>query len=267
MKRFDKKSLLSCIIFIVFCFHKTTLSYQHGSGFKADVMFPVTGKLVENFGWTTSFDQGRFNEGIYLEPKIKDSLILSPSNGKVVYLNEVKNKGKTIGIKSNGFFSIVAFPYVNSGIFNKKIGDTVKKGEKIGMIQNGKVLFEIRDFKGNPYDPIRVITHKKIDSSSKNKIYAAFKDILIRHGFKEHEIRNMFLIATMESGLNPSAVNYNRNDTVDIGLFQVNSVWHRKCGVKPIELYDVDTNIRCALLVLRTQGLDAWVSWKNYSKG
>ena len=243
------------------------LNYRHGYNFQADLMFPISGNLESPFGWTTSFNQGHFNEGIYLIPKLVDSPVFSPASGKIVYLNFVKDKGKTMGIKSSGFFSVVAITNESQGDFNKKVGDFVKKGEKIGAIEKGRILFEVRDFKGNPYDPIRIITHKKIDTSSKNQIYIAFRDMLLQQGFKIPEIKNMFLIASMESSLNPSAINYNRNGTVDIGLFQINSVWHKRCGVNSTELYDVNANIKCALIVLRNQGLSAWVTWKNYLRG
>lgn len=242
------------------------LDYKHGYNFKADLMFPISGTLGANFGWSTSFNQGHFNEGIYLIPRLIDTTIYSPASGKIVYLKFVKDKGKTIGIKSHGFFSVVAITNESQGDFNKNIGDFVKKGEEIGLINKGKIIFEVRDFKGNPYDPIRIITHKKIDTTDKNKIFMAFRDMLLKHGFKKKEIRNMFLIANMESSLNPSAINYNRNGTVDIGLFQINSIWNKKCGLKSIELYDVNSNIECAHLVLRTQGLSAWVTWNNYLK-
>jgi len=240
------------------------LNYKHGYNFKADLMFPISGRLESPFGWTTSFNQGHFNEGIYLVPKLVNSPIFSPASGKIVYLNLVKDKGNTMGIKSQGFFSVVAIPNESQGAFSKKAGEVVKKGDEIGILKNGRILFEVRDFKGNPYDPIRIITHKKIDTSSKNQIYTAFRDMLLRQGFVISEIKNMFLIASMESGLNPSAINYNKNGTVDTGLFQINSVWYKRCGVNSTDLYDVQTNIKCALFVLRNQGLSAWVTWNNY---
>ena len=240
--------------------------YAHGSQFKPDIMFPISGKLVAPFGWNTSFNQGRFNEGIYLSPNSKDNSIYSPATGKIVYLKLIQDTGITLGIKSHGFFTVVALPLENKGHFTKNVGDDVKKGELIGHINHGTVLFEVRDFHGNPYDPIRIITHKKLDLTSQNQVYIAFRAILHEHGFKSNEIKPMFYIASMESGLNPSALNYNRNGTVDIGLFQINSIWQKRCHVSSVELYDVTENIRCALIVLRNQGLSAWVTWNELLK-
>jgi len=45
-------------------------------------------------------------------------------------------------------------------------------------------------------------------------------------------------IARVESGLNPSAVNRNRNGTVDLGLMQINSFWLNTLGTSSRELID-----------------------------
>jgi soluble lytic murein transglycosylase-like protein len=45
-------------------------------------------------------------------------------------------------------------------------------------------------------------------------------------------------IARVESGLNPAAINRNRNGTVDLGLMQVNSFWLKTLGTSSRELVD-----------------------------
>jgi hypothetical protein len=45
-------------------------------------------------------------------------------------------------------------------------------------------------------------------------------------------------IARVESGLNPAAVNRNRNGTVDLGLMQINSFWLNTLGTSSRELID-----------------------------
>jgi len=45
-------------------------------------------------------------------------------------------------------------------------------------------------------------------------------------------------IARVESGLNPSAINRNRNGTVDLGLMQINSFWLNTLGTSSRELID-----------------------------
>ena len=45
-------------------------------------------------------------------------------------------------------------------------------------------------------------------------------------------------IARVESGLNPAAINRNRNGTVDLGLMQINSFWLNTLGTSSRELID-----------------------------
>jgi hypothetical protein len=45
-----------------------------------------------------------------------------------------------------------------------------------------------------------------------------------------------------------------------MGLFQINSVWKETGGGN---LFDLETNINCAKLVLKKQGLNAWITWKE----
>lgn len=42
--------------------------------------------------------------------------------------------------------------------------------------------------------------------------------------------RLLWAIAKVESGFNPSAVNYNQNGTYDFGVMQINSMWRRSLG-------------------------------------
>lgn len=59
-----------------------------------------------------------------------------------------------------------------------------------------------------------------------------------------------YSIAKVESGLNPRAINKNKNGTIDIGLMQVNSATARYYGYNPNELFDVCKNVEVATLKL-----------------
>lgn len=69
----------------------------------------------------------------------------------------------------------------------------------------------------------------------------------------------MMAIAQAESGMNPLASHKNTNGSVDIGLFQINSIH----GKDQLELFDVDHNIEVARQVYEKQGLGAWVAFSN----
>lgn len=84
----------------------------------------------------------------------------------------------------------------------------------------------------------------------------------------EEEIKRVFgyewllalSIAKAESGLNPQAVNYNRNGTKDVGVFQINDCHN----FSDSERFDWRTNVRLAKLVRDTYG---WTAWVTYNKG
>lgn len=63
----------------------------------------------------------------------------------------------------------------------------------------------------------------------------------------------LYAIARTESGLNPSALNRNKNGSYDIGLMQINSRWLptlRKYGITEPQLFDSCTSIHVGAWVL-----------------
>jgi soluble lytic murein transglycosylase-like protein len=63
----------------------------------------------------------------------------------------------------------------------------------------------------------------------------------------------LYAIAKTESGLNPAAINRNKNGTYDIGLMQINSRWLptlRRYGVDEKQLFEPCTNIRVGAWIL-----------------
>lgn len=83
-------------------------------------------------------------------------------------------------------------------------------------------------------------------------------ETLIREAFPECP-GLMVAIAKAESGMNPNAINHNRNGSVDRGLFQINSIH----GF--VNLEDPKTNIEAAKKVYEKQGITAWAAYNNGS--
>jgi hypothetical protein len=67
----------------------------------------------------------------------------------------------------------------------------------------------------------------------------------------------MIAVAKAESRLDPNAINYNTNGTVDRGIFQVNSIWG------DWSTFDVDENIANAYEIYKIQGISAWSAYNN----
>jgi len=74
------------------------------------------------------------------------------------------------------------------------------------------------------------------------------------------ESRIAMAIAQAESGLNPNAVNRNKNGTKDIGIFQIND----SHGFTEEERFDWKTNIRIAKDLRDSNG---WGEWSAYNNG
>lgn len=63
----------------------------------------------------------------------------------------------------------------------------------------------------------------------------------------------LYAIAKHESGLNPYAVNRNRNGSVDVGVMQINSIHFQtleKLGISKESLWNPETNIQVGAWVL-----------------
>lgn len=71
----------------------------------------------------------------------------------------------------------------------------------------------------------------------------------------------MVAIARAESRFKPDAININRDGSVDIGIFQINSVH----GYDREWLKDVRNNLTAAREIYEKQGLTAWATF-NYAR-
>ena len=68
-------------------------------------------------------------------------------------------------------------------------------------------------------------------------------------------------VAKAESGLNPKAVNWNRNGSKDVGVFQIND----KHGWSTEERFDWEKNIRMAKDLRDRYGWTEWTAFNNQS--
>lgn len=74
----------------------------------------------------------------------------------------------------------------------------------------------------------------------------------------------LYAIAKTESGLNPAALNRNKNGSYDIGLMQINSSWFptlRKFGVDEAQLLDPCTSIHVGAWILAQNMQRLGYSW------
>ena len=92
--------------------------------------------------------------------------------------------------------------------------------------------------------------------------------LLVLVGFTEPEAKKMTCVAKYESAFRSNAVNlHNDNGTIDVGLFQVNTLWFNKIPYCAIDnLQNAIYNTRCAKYIYDIQGIGAWVAYKKNKK-
>ncbi len=100
--------------------------------------WPIKGDVVLFYGQCRN---GWVNKGI--EIRGKDSNVISPKTGKVVFIsNDLRGYGLTIMIDhGDGFISVIA----GMGEKKVKLGDTVKKGEVVMTVKPHSIIhYELR---------------------------------------------------------------------------------------------------------------------------
>ena len=85
-------------------------------------------------------------------------------------------------------------------------------------------------------------------------------------GFPANVVGKMLCTIKYESNFYERASNKNTNGSVDYGLFQVNSVHLRDkgCPTTGTGLYDAAANARCAAVIYKSQGINAWYGYKKH---
>lgn len=78
-----------------------------------------------------------------------------------------------------------------------------------------------------------------------------------------NECQIALLVARAESNMNEEAININKNGTIDMGIFQINSVHWKKEGCNPKSLLDARKNVNCAYKIFQGSGWEAWATFKN----
>lgn len=126
---------------------KATGQHKPKHGF----VMPTSGSVQSKFGRNNN----SFNDGVLMSLGA-DRAVLSVADGSIVYVGrEMREYGNMIIIQHN---NDVISSYSHIDTTNAKIGETVKKGQIIGHIndQKSNLLFSIR-INGKAVDPIKYI--------------------------------------------------------------------------------------------------------------
>lgn len=83
--------------------------------------------------------------------------------------------------------------------------------------------------------------------------------------FDPIDCRIALAVARAESGMREDAVNINTNGTIDIGIYQINSVHFGKQGCSLKDVVDQYKNVDCAYSIWLEQGWNPWVAYTSGS--
>lgn len=256
--------------FLINLFSLSFLFYTqvHAIELGGDVHMPVMGSVIEQ---STSDMAHKFIL------KSDSTKAHSPMNGTVYYSGNLKGYGLSVIVKNAHRATIIGNLDRSTVVKNQYL----LQGDSIGSVAYHSnisfVVEQVQRTKNPSFNLIAKFQNKFLDFARKGKDvvtgptnengslnYEQITTLLKDIGFPEKSIPTMVCIAKWESGLNPKALNFNTNNTVDVGLFQINSIWFKKCNTNLATLYDEKENSRCALTVLRNQGFPAWTTYNKF---
>jgi hypothetical protein len=70
-------------------------------------------------------------------------------------------------------------------------------------------------------------------------------------------------VAKAESGMKEEEIGVNRDGSIDMGIFQINSVHWSKNGCNPKSLLDAYKNVDCAYQIWKSSGWNPWVTFQS----
>ncbi|MCJ8742625.1 hypothetical protein PDJAM_G00084310 [Pangasius djambal] len=97
-------------------------------------------------------------------------------------------------------------------------------------------------------------------------------------GYQGISLANWVCLAKHESDYNTRAMNHNTDGSTDYGIFQINNRWwcsngvfHSANGCKiacnQLLTDSISQAAQCAKIIVRQQGITAWVAWRTYCRG
>ena len=113
-------------------------------------------------------------------------------------------------------------------------------------------------------EPNKVYVVEHVTYEVKPAFYASLSEVekQICDEFGLH-CREAIAVARAESGLRESVFNINTNNTIDVGLFQINSIHYSKTGCSLKEVSTAIGNIKCAKQIFDASGWNAWVAYNS----
>ena len=130
---------------------------------------------------------------------------------------------------------------------------------------NSELALSVVTRNGRYIDPLKLLVPQGIIGTKMPK--SELKKLLRKHGATNSQIPTFLCLAEKESGLYTDAIGINSKgrwrSTVDAGLFQINDLNHKLCGISArAQLFNPEKNVACAMKVYKRQGFKAWSTYR-----
>ena len=122
---------------------------------KSSFMWPYRGSVIVGYGVKNDKTASR---GISISAKI-GSKVLASDDGVIEYASNIRGFGNVVIIKHKNNYTT---SYAHLSNINVKLGETIKKGEAIGVIGDTGLIDDYRlyfriSYKGKPINPMRLL--------------------------------------------------------------------------------------------------------------
>ena len=153
----------------------------------------------------------------------------------------------------------IELPKITNGYFYMGFIGSMITGAAVGYLVDGSLLTAfMAGFTGSAILPN--LTTPKITAAPEK--YETVEEEIRKIAKEESVDPDLAVrVAKCESNLNPSAVHENSPDSIDRGLFQINSKWHPEVTLE--QAYDVEFSTRFFCKAFKAGHLDWWNATKK----
>ena len=185
---------------------------------------------------------------------IKNIITLN-RNGKGQFLSNYSKSIKFIAI----IYILAGIAYLLATASNYMVKNTLTIQKPIVVSIETRPMVVVEERKPLLLlSPYRITKPVAVETVNMNDAERAIYEVF---GLEDYKMA--LAIAKAESGLKVHAFHANDNGSIDLGIFQINSVHFNKPGCSMNELVTVMGNVKCAKQIYDAQGWAPWVVFQT----
>ena len=185
---------------------------------------------------------------------IKNIITLN-RNGKGQFISNYSKSIKFLVI----LYVLVGIAYLLASASNYMVKNTLTIQKPIVVSIETRPMVVIEERKPLLLlSPYRITAPVVVETASMSEVERAIYEVF---GIEDYKMA--LAIAKAESGLRVHAFHANDNGSIDLGIFQINSIHFNKAGCLMNELVTVMGNVKCAKSIYDAQGWNPWVVFQT----